>query len=75
MNYSFQVVDGDLPTRTELAYFRKAAPKTNYKTIIKEYVKGFVVVMFFLALILGWQIALAAPTCSFSPHTGITTCQ
>lgn len=56
-------------------FARKFATLINFKKTAKEYAKGFIVVAFVFALILGWQIALSAPTGTFNPQTGVTTWQ
>ena len=54
---------------------RKYAAGVDLRQMAKDYVKGFIIVVFFFALILGWEIAFAQPTGYFDPNTGITTWQ
>jgi hypothetical protein len=53
---------------------RKHATRINLKQAAIEYTKGIAVVLFIFATILGWQIALNAPTCTVDYHSGVTQC-
>ena len=55
-------------------YQRKHATRVSIREAVKEYAIGIAVVLFFFATILGWQIALAQPTCTHDYKTNITTC-
>lgn len=53
---------------------RKRPTLTNFKQELKEYAKGFAIVIFFLSVIFSWQIALAQPVCTHDYKTNITSC-
>ena len=55
-------------------YQRKHATRVSIRETVIEYAKGFIVVTFLLAAILGWMMALSQPTCTVNYQSGITQC-
>lgn len=62
-------------TKREARMYRKLPPETNYKAILKEYLKGFGAVCAIFVVIMLAEMAFSQPVCALDYHSGVVVCQ